>query len=135
LQDKWTTRLGEELDLRLRAEKDTDLAETIDQVLDVHAALNRQPPGLLGFLLISTGTDHRASGVGAAIHERLVDLLALRAPALSDHRRDVIASMLVHIANGLYSVGLAAGANDPAVRAEVRAALLGYLIPILHNGH
>ncbi|HEY4017135.1 MAG TPA: TetR/AcrR family transcriptional regulator [Pseudonocardiaceae bacterium] len=134
LQDAWTARLGAELDQRLRVGPDTDLAETIDHVLDVHATLNRKPPGLLGFLLISNaGSDH-ANGVVAAIHERLVDLLALRAPELPRPRLDVVASMLVHITNGLYSVGLAAGANDPAVRREVRAALLGYLNPILHNG-
>lgn len=131
LQDKWTMRLGAELDLRLRVDEHTDLAETIDQVLDVHAELNRQPPGLLGFLLISTlGTDDH-NGVVAAIHQRLVDMLRLRAPTLSRHRVNVVAGMLVHIANGLYSVGLTAGATDPAVRDEVRAALLGYLNPIL----
>lgn len=131
LQDKWTMRLGAELDLRLRVDKDTDIAETIESVLDLHAELNRQPPGLLGFLLISTlGTDDH-NGVVAAIHQRLVDMLTLRAPALSRHRVNVIAGMLVHIANGLYSVGLTAGATDPAVRNEVRAALLGYLNPIL----
>ncbi|HJP75240.1 MAG TPA: TetR/AcrR family transcriptional regulator [Pseudonocardiaceae bacterium] len=131
LQDKWTMRLGAELDLRLRVDEHTDLAATIDQVLDVHAELNRQPPGLLGFLLISTqGTDDH-NGVVAAIHQRLVDMLRLRAPALSRHRVNVVAGMLVHIANGLYSVGLTAGATDPAVRDEVRAALLGYLNPIL----
>jgi AcrR family transcriptional regulator len=131
LQDKWTMRLGAELDLRLRVDEHTDLAETIDQVLDVHAELNRQPPGLLGFLLISTlGTDDH-NGVVTAIHQRLVDMLRLRAPTLSRHRVNVVAGMLVHIANGLYSVGLTAGATDPAVRDEVRAALLGYLNPIL----
>jgi AcrR family transcriptional regulator len=131
LQEKWTTRLGAELDERLRVGPDTDIAETIDHVLDVHAALNRQPPGLLGFLLISTaGTEH-GNGVVVAIHQRLVDLLTLRARWLSRQQVDVVASMLVHIANGLYSVGSSAGANDPAVRAEVRAALLGYLTPLL----
>lgn len=131
LQEKWTARLGAELDERLRVGPDTDIAETVDQVLDVHAALNRNPPGLLGFLLISTvGTEH-GNGVVAAIHQRLVDLLAPRARLLSRQQMDVVASMLVHIANGLYSVGSAAGANDPAVRAEVRAALLGYLTPLL----
>ena len=130
LQDKWTTRLGAELDERLRVGPDTDIAETIDQVLDLHAALNREPPGLLGFLLISTaGTDH--NGVVAAVHVRLVDLLTLRAPLLSRQQMDVVASMLVYITNGLYWVGSSAGANDPAVRAEVRAALLGYLSPML----
>jgi AcrR family transcriptional regulator len=100
-------------------------------VLDVHAALNRQPPGLLGFLLISTaGTDHD-NGVVATIRARLVDLLASRAPELPRDRLDVVASMLVHIANGLYSVGLAAGANDPGARREVRAALLGYLAQLI----
>lgn len=131
LQDRWTTRLGAELDVRLRVDRDTDIAETVDQVLDLHAELNRHPPGLLGFLLISTVGKEDTNGVVRAIHARLVDLLALRAPRLSGHRRDVIASMLVHITNGLYSVGLTAGATDPAVRGEIRAALLGYLTPIL----
>jgi AcrR family transcriptional regulator len=131
LQDTWTARLGAELDERLRVAPDTDIADTIDQVLDLHATLNRQPPGLLGFLLISSaGTEH-GTGVVAAVHDRLVDLLTLRAPSLSRQQMDVVASMLVHITNGLYWVGSAAGANDPAVRAEVRAALLRYLTPLL----
>jgi AcrR family transcriptional regulator len=131
LQDAWTARLGAELDLRLRVDADTDLAETVEAVLDLHAELNRQPPGLLGFLLISTFGKQDSNGVVAAIHERLLDLLASRAPHVSPHRRHVIASMLVHITNGLYSVGLTAGATDPAVRGEVRAALLGYLNQVL----
>ncbi len=131
LQDRWTTRLGAELDLRLRVEAHADLADTVDAVLDLHAELNRHPPGLLGFLLISTVGREHTNGVVDAIHARLVDLLAARAPHLFEHRRDVVARMLVHIANGLYSVGLTAGATDPAVRGEVRAALLGYLNQVL----
>lgn len=127
LQDKWTERLRAELDLRLRPEPGVTLAETVEQVLEVHATLNRQPPGLLGFLLISTAHTDHSNALIAAIHERVVEILTVHAPLLSRQRLDVIASMLVHITNGLYTVGLTAGATDPAVRAEVRAALLGYL--------
>ncbi len=136
LHDKWTARLGAELDERLRMDADTalDFADTVDHVLDVHAALNRQPPGLLGFLLISTADNGRSEGVAEAIRRRLVDMLALGAPVLSLQRRTVVAAMLVHISLGLYTVGSTAGATDPAVRAEVREALLGYLMPILRDG-
>ena len=66
LQDKWTERLRAELDLRLRPEPGVTLAETVEQVLEVHATLNRQPPGLLGFLLISTAhTDHSNALIAA----------------------------------------------------------------------
>lgn len=134
LQDKWTARLGAELDSRLPVDALVDFAETVDHVLDVHAALNRQPPGLLGFLLISTAGNGGSHGVSEAIRRRLVDMLAFGAPTLAPHRRRVVAAMLVHISNGLYTVGLTRGATDPAVRAEVREALLSYLTPILREG-
>ncbi|HEX3783718.1 MAG TPA: TetR/AcrR family transcriptional regulator [Pseudonocardiaceae bacterium] len=133
LQDKWTARLGAELDERLQVDAVVDFAATVDHVLDVHDTLNRQPPGLLGFLLISTVDNGRSDGVSEAIRRRLVDMLAFGAPTLSPQRRKVVAGMLVHISNGLYTVGRTAGATDPAVRAEVREALLSYLTPILRD--
>lgn len=42
--------------------------------------------------------------------------------------------MMVHISNGLYTVGLTAGATDAAVRAEVRQALLTYVRSLQPQG-
>ncbi|HEX3791049.1 MAG TPA: TetR/AcrR family transcriptional regulator [Pseudonocardiaceae bacterium] len=132
LQDKWTTRLGQALDERLRIDADIDLAETIDHVLDIHAALNRDPPGLLGFLL-TTPVVVLTDGVTEAIRQRLAEMIAVLAPDIPAERRAVVAAMIVHISNGLYTVGLTAGATNPAVRAEVRRALLAYIVPVLGN--
>lgn len=130
LHEKWTARLSAELDQWLRPRADADFTTIVDHVLDIHAALNRQPPGLLGFLLISSAGSESANGVAEAIRVKLVDMLAVSTPALPVERRWVVAAMLVHISNGLYTVGSTAGATDPAVRAEVREALVSYLAAV-----
>ncbi|WP_020672112.1 TetR/AcrR family transcriptional regulator [Amycolatopsis nigrescens] len=130
LQDKWTARLGAALDERLRTDTDLDLAETIDHVLDIHAALNREPPGLLGFLL-TTPVVTPSEGVTSAIRQRLEEMIEVLAPEVPPGRRAVAAAMIVHISNGLYTVGRTAGATDPDVREEVKQALLAYVTPLL----
>lgn len=134
LQEEWTTRLGDALDERLRAGMATDPAETIEHVLDVHAAYNREPPGLLGFLLTSSMATPSTVNVVETIKQRLVETLEVLAPSMEPERRSVVASMLVHISNGLYTVGRSAGATDTAVRAEVEQALLAYIRPLLDDG-
>ncbi|GAA4866805.1 TetR/AcrR family transcriptional regulator [Saccharopolyspora cebuensis] len=127
LQEQWTIRLGAALDERLRDALDAEPAELIDEVLDIHAALNEDPPGLLGFLLSSSTSPPAAPGVVEAIRSRLVQRLEVLAPAMPPERRETAASVIVHISNGLYAVGRSAGATDTAVRAEVRRALLSYV--------
>ncbi|MBE9373749.1 TetR/AcrR family transcriptional regulator [Saccharopolyspora sp. HNM0983] len=131
LQEEWTTRLGAALDERLRADLGAEPAETIENVLDIHAAFNRDPPGLLGFLLTSPTPAPSEPRVIDAIRGRLVEKLEILAPQMPDQRRFTAASMIVHISNGLYTVGLTAGATDAAVRAEVRQALLHYVQSLL----
>lgn len=133
LQEQWTTRLGDALDERLQADLGTELAETVDNVLDIHAAYNQDPPGLLGFLLTSPTPSPSTTGVVNAIHERVVEKLEVLAPSMAGQRRTVVAAMIVHISNGLYTVGLSDGATNAAVRSEVRQAILSYVRPLLDD--
>lgn len=132
LQDLWTARLGAALDARLQARDATGLAEMVDHVLDIHASLNREPPGLLGFLLTMPVSEFSAS-VANAVHERLVEMIEVLAPRMPPEQRAVVAAMVIHISNGLYTVGLTAGATDLIVREEVKQALLAYIGPLLNT--
>lgn len=132
LQDLWTARLGAALDERLQARDATGLAEMVDHVLDIHASLNREPPGLLGFLLTMPVSEFSAS-VAKAVHERLVEMIEVLAPRMPPEQRTVVAAMVIHISNGLYTVGLTAGATDLIVREEVKQALLAYIGPLLNT--
>lgn len=129
LQELWTTRLGVASDAQLELTDPVDLAGMIDRVLDVHADLNGEPPGLLGFLL-TTPMVVRSSGVADGIRQHLEANLEVLAPHLSPERRRVAAGLIQHIANGLYTLGSTAGAGDPVIRAEVRQALLDYIGPL-----
>lgn len=131
LQEEWTVRLGEALDERLRTMRSP--VETIEHVLDVHAAFNREPPGLLGFLLTAPITTPSTATVVEAIERRLVENLEVLAPSMSGERRAVVASMLVHISNGLYTVGHGEGATNAVIRAEVEQALLAYIEPLIEG--
>lgn len=134
LQQEWTARLGAALDERLRTSMETGPIETIEHVLDIHAAFNREPPGLLGFLLTVPVDTPSTASVVEAIKRRLVEKLAVLAPSMESERRTVVASMIVHISNGLYTVGLSEGATNSAVRAEVKRALLAYIRPLPEVG-
>lgn len=134
LQEEWTARLGAALDERLRADMDVDPIGTIEHVLDIHASFNREPPGLLGFLLTSSVATPSTVSVIDAIKKRLVEKLEVLAPSMDPDRRTVVASMIVHISNGLYTVGHSEGATNSAVRAEVKQALLAYVEPLTDAG-
>ena len=60
-------------------------------------------------------------------------LLAVQALLRQHERRAVVASMLVHISNGLYTVGHGEGATNAVIRAEVRQALLAYIEPLIEG--
>lgn len=124
LQEVWTERLGAALDERLRADLDAGPVETIEHVLDIHAAFNSEPPGLLGFLLTAPVATPSAENVLAAIRSRVEEKLQVL--GVDERRRAVAASMVVHISNGLYTVGRSQGATNAAVRAEVQQALVSY---------
>ena len=135
LQATWTGRLRLALDTVLRDAPGQPLEDVIDHVLEVHARLNADPPGLLGLLLVtpSATSEHENETVRAEVQGRLEGILEVRAPGLSPERRSAVARMSIHITNGLYALGGPAGGADPAVRAEVRAALLAYLRPIVRG--
>ena len=130
LQADYAARLDAALDPVLRPVPDAranPVQDLVDHVLDVHADLNRQPPGLLGFLLTAPTGTSVVMDVARAAQRRLVGMIEAYAPAMPPERREVVASMLVHVSAGLYTVGTVAGATDPLVRAEVRTALLSYI--------
>ena len=127
LQEDWTERLGRALDERLRADLEAGPVETIEHVLDIHAAFNSDPPGLLGFLLTAPVATPSTENVVAAIRRRVDERLEVLVPGMDVERRRVAASMIVHISNGLYTVGRSEGATNAAVRAEVQQALLNYV--------
>lgn len=93
-------------------------------MLDIHAAFNSEPPGLLGFLLTAPVATPSAENVLAAIRSRVEEKLQVL--GVDERRRAVAASMVVHISNGLYTVGRSQGATNAAVRAEVQQALVSY---------
>ncbi|GMA17080.1 TetR/AcrR family transcriptional regulator [Deinococcus metallilatus] len=134
LQARWTERLGQALDEVLRHASGRPLADVIDDVLEVHARLNSDPPGLLSLLLSAPSTTPDTETVLAALQRRVEGILEVRAPQLGPEARACVARLSIHIAGGLYALGDPAGATNPAVRAEVRAALLAYLSPIV-SGH
>ncbi|MFC4640269.1 TetR/AcrR family transcriptional regulator [Deinococcus hohokamensis] len=120
----WTARLGVELDAAL-VSPHRPLLDLIDEVLGVHARLQRESAGLLGFLL-TTHFDSSAKTVRQAIQERLEHIARLRRPDLEPAQVHLMALMTIHIVDGLYTV-LPGQASDPRVRQQVRQALLGYL--------
>ncbi|WP_211317978.1 TetR/AcrR family transcriptional regulator [Deinococcus yavapaiensis] len=124
LQRFWTARLGEELDVAL-AHPHRPLSELIDEVLGVHARLQRESGGLLGFLLTAAQIGAPTT-VRRAVQERLEQMAQLRRPGSDPVRNRLMAQMTLHLADALYTID-PGGASDPHIRAQVRLALLGYL--------
>jgi len=124
----WTARLGTELDAAL-AHPHRPLIDLIDEVLEVHARLQRESAGLLGFLL-TTGADATAQTVRQTILERLEHITALRRPDQDPVQIHLTAQMTIHIADALYTIrpGQVSAAQ---VRRQVRQALYGYLTSAL----
>ncbi|BDP43424.1 TetR family transcriptional regulator (plasmid) [Deinococcus aetherius] len=135
LQATWTGQLRLALDAVLRDAANQPLEDVIDHVLGVHTRLNADPPGLLGLLLVtpSATSEQENETVRAEVQGRLEGILEVRAPGLGPERRSAVARMSIHITNGLYVLGGSGGGADPAVREEVRAALLAYLRPIVRG--
>ncbi|UQN08504.1 TetR/AcrR family transcriptional regulator [Deinococcus sp. QL22] len=131
LQIIWTQRLGAELDVAL-AYPHRPVVELIDEVLGVHARLQRESGGLLGFLLTNSPTGDPSLTVRRAIQERLEHMALMRRPeSLPEHNR-LLARMTIHISDALYTLAPDA-ASDPHVRQQVRMALLGYLKTTLED--
>lgn len=127
----WTARLGAELDLALE-QPHRPVTELVDGVLDVHARLQRESAGLLGFLLTNSHTLAPTLTVRRAVQERLEQMALLRRPGSDPAQNRLLAQMIIHISDALYTLS-ADGALDPRIRAQVRQALLGYLKPVLDD--
>ncbi|MGY2893795.1 TetR/AcrR family transcriptional regulator [Deinococcus sp. UYEF24] len=130
LQGVWTARLGAELDVAL-ASPHRPLAELVDEALGVHARLQRESAGLLGFLL-TNGHGTSQQTVRKAVLERLEQIALLRHPASDPARNRLIAQMCIHMTDALYTL-TPGGAVDPQIRFQVRQALLGYLSSTLER--
>lgn len=133
LQLEWTERLRLELGGALQQVRGASAGEMVDAVLDTHARLNSQPPGLLAVLIFSSSRVPGSLDLRRSTAQELEALLSLRAPSLSAERRYAAVNVIIHLANGLYFLRNTSGAADPVVRGEVRAALVAYLESLLEN--
>ncbi|WP_261664727.1 TetR/AcrR family transcriptional regulator [Deinococcus sp. Marseille-Q6407] len=133
LQLEWTERLRLELGGALQQVRGASAGEMVDAVLDTHARLNSQPPGLLAVLIFSSSGVAGSLDLRRSTAQELEALLSLRAPSLSAERRYAAVNVIIHLANGLYFLRNTSGAADPVVRGEVRAALVAYLESLLEN--
>lgn len=127
LQADWTVRLGDALDADLRANDTRSVTEIVDSVLDIHATVGREQPGLLGVLLTTHAGSRQVTSVRDTVQARLDEVLASKVPTLTVGRRRVAAAMLIHLSLGLYSLPRSVADDQDAVRAEVRAALIAYI--------
>lgn len=121
----WTRRLGAELDVAL-AQPQRDLTDLVDGVLEVHARLQHESAGLLGFLLTRSQDTEPQFTVRRAVQERLEQMALIRRPGSGAEDNRLMARMVIHISDALYTLG-PRGAFDPQVRGQVRLALLSYL--------
>ncbi|HEY4226037.1 MAG TPA: TetR/AcrR family transcriptional regulator [Pseudolysinimonas sp.] len=131
LQAEWSQRLTAELDVSL-IDDGRPLVEIVDDVLEVHARLDAEQPGLLAVLLTRAGSRHTRSARGT-IQARLEQLLASGAPGMPEGQRRIAASMLNQITLGLYTVPRSLDPDRDGARAEVRRALIAYLHAIQHG--
>jgi AcrR family transcriptional regulator len=125
LQAEWSERLTTELDKSLDVADSRPHETVVDEVLEVHARLDREQPGLLAVLLTRGG-----SGVNtarAAIQLRLEQIIASREPRMPEAQRRIAAAMLIQLSLGLYTVPRSMDPDRTATRAEVRRALVAYL--------
>lgn len=131
LQAEWSQRLTAELDISL-VDDGRPLVDIVDDVLEVHARLDREQPGLLAVLLTRGGSRQTGSARGT-IQARLEQLLARGVPGMPERQRRVAASMLNQITLGLYTVPRSIDPDRDATRAEVRRTLIAYLHAIEHG--
>lgn len=130
LQAEWAERLGRELDSSLRVEDLRPIPEIVDEVLEVHARLNREQPGLLAVLLTTRGSRH-VSSTRDAIQLRLEQIIARREPGMPHPQRRIAAAMLIHLSLGLYTLPRSIDPDRSLSRIEVRRALISYLDELL----
>jgi AcrR family transcriptional regulator len=127
----WTQRLGTELDAAL-AQPHRPLAELVEEVLGVHARLQQESGGLLGFLLTNSQTGPANMTVRNAVQERLEQMALARRPHSEPEQNRLMARMTIHISDALYALN-PNGAADPRIRTQVGVALLSYLNFVLDD--
>jgi AcrR family transcriptional regulator len=132
LQADWAERLGRELDASLRIEDLRPIPDIVDEVLEVHARLDREQPGLLAVLLTTRGS-RQVTSTRDAIQQRLEQIIARREPEMLELQRRMAAAMLIHLSLGLYTLPRSIDPDRRLSRAEVRRALISYL-DALHGG-
>ncbi|MDP9027273.1 MAG: TetR/AcrR family transcriptional regulator [Actinomycetota bacterium] len=126
LQADWAERLARELDVSLDVDDLRPIPEIVDEVLEVHARLNREQPGLLAVLLTTRGS-RKVTSARDAIQLRLEQMIARREPAMPEPQRRIAAAMLIHLSLGLYTLPRSIDPDRSLSRAEVRRALISYL--------
>jgi AcrR family transcriptional regulator len=126
LQAEWAERLGRELDATLDVRDDRPAESIVDDVIAVHATLDREQPGLLAVLLTTRGSRQVAS-TRDAVQLRLEQIIGTRHPALPEVERRMAAATLIHMSLGLYTLPRSIDPDRTLTRREVRRALVGYL--------
>jgi AcrR family transcriptional regulator len=124
----WSGQLGDET-------AELSLDEFVDRVLSALIAFKTERPALWSLLYGSPNSDHLAAKA-SQLHERAADriaaLLLLRKPDLDPGRAKLVASMSVATGKATMPMVLEAEpANRPAMLAEVKALMIGYLRPVL----
>ena len=132
LQDEWVAKLHTGMDAALAdAGEDVPLEVIVDRVLNIHVTLNQEPPGLLGFLLVTLGpTDQVHSPTATATIGRVEELIALRGLPMPAERRQVVTQLAVHIVSAIYYLGGPGGPANTELMRQIRQALLAYLGPL-----
>src|ERR1700712_735700 len=102
LQADWAERLPVELDASLNVGDVRPLPDIVDEVLEVHARLDREQPGLLAVLLTTRGS-RQVTTTRDAIQLRLDEMIERREPSMPQPQRRIAAAMLIHLSLGLYT--------------------------------
>lgn len=129
LQAAWVAKLRSTMDTMLVGDAaDLPLDKLIDRVLNVHVTLNREPPGLLGFLLTTPGAeDQLHSPTAQTLHGRVEQLVVARGIPMSAARRHIVTLMIGHIVRAIYHLGGPEGPANSLLLRETKAVLLAYL--------
>ena len=140
LRHGWMQRVHDHLGTALAPDSFRPLAQILDDVVRAFEDLDHAEPGVLRLLMTCDPQECRLSADAAhedilrAIHAQVEALLAARAPSLEKERRHVAAQVCVHLSDALFlRPGPAAGGFDPQLVREVKAALQGYLGPLLQG--
>ena len=134
LRERMTARMQQGLAVVFGESDGLSLPQLIDRVFAVFQATEAESPGMLSVLYqeqsarqARRGTAGEQTDLFGAIEVWLARYLGEMAPALQPDRRRVVAQMCVHLTSGLF---LAPPESRSLFEAEVRSALLAYLLPL-----